>query len=223
MDWPEVVVLLVTYKRTDYAVRTVNALNTHLVYPNLSWHVADDGSGTKHQMAIIDAIGDEFNGRRVLTDTMQAGGTGLNRNTGLQAAFERTPYVLHIEDDWELLEKFDLCTPVRVLMENEGVGVIRFGYIEEDHLATTVPMGGSMWWKLNKKVRGFAFAGHPHLLHKRFHDTYGYYPTGLLPGATEAVFAEKVKKEGGPDILYPTWHPHGIFGHIGTVKAETLL
>lgn len=223
MDWPEVVILLVTFKRTDYAIATIDALKKNLVYPNLSWHVADDGSGEEHQQALINAIGDEYNGRRSLTDAGQVGGTGFNRNVGLSAAFERTSYVLHIEDDWELREQLDLSLYVRVLMEYEGIGMIRFGYIEEGHMARTVLLCELPWWLLQKRARGFVFAGHPHLLHKRLHDAYGLYPEGYLPGETEQLFAERVIRMRGPEILYPTWRPYGVFGHIGTVKAETFL
>jgi hypothetical protein len=220
-EWPEVVILLVTFKRTDCAVRTVLGLKKNLEYPNLSWHVADDGSGPSHQDAIIEAIGDDS---WTLTDAQQRAGTGFNRNTGLQAAFERSPFVLHIEDDWELKYPYNLCPAVCVLQNHQDIGMIRLGYIEYGHLARSVLLCDLVWWELQKNSgHGFVFAGHPHLLHRRFHDAYGWYPQNLLPGMTEAGFASKVIGKEGPKVLYPIWHFCGFFGHIGSVKAETFL
>jgi hypothetical protein len=192
-----------------------------LDYPNLSWHVADDGSGQEHQQAIVDAIG---NMPWTMTDAAQHGGTGYNRNAGLKAAFDRSPYVLHIEDDWKLRYRYDLKPAVCVLKNHADVGMIRLGYIEFGHLARSVLHCDLVWWELQKSSgHGFVFAGHPHLLHRRFHDSYGWYQHGLLPGMTEAKFAAKVVQMGGPKVLYPIWHFCGFFGHIGTVKAETFL
>jgi len=220
-DWPKVVILLVTFKRTDYAVRTIQALKKHLDYPNLSWHIADDGSGEEHQAALIKAIGDM---PWTMTDAAQRGGTGYNRNTGLRAAFQQSSFVLHIEDDWELRERYDLRPAVCVLQNHTDIGMVRLGYIEYGHLARTVLLCDLVWWKLDKASgHGFVFAGHPHLLHRRFHDAYGWYPEGLLPGQTETVFASNVIRRSGPGILYPIWRFGGIFGHIGGVKAEEFL
>lgn len=220
-DWPEVVILLVTYKRTDYAIKTIHGIQQYLHYPNLSWHIADDGSGAEHQLALIGTIGEAS---WSLSDTMQQGGTGLNRNTGLRHCFERTPYVLHIEDDWELREPLDLRPFVNVLVKHEDVGMIRMGYIEAGHLAHTVQLCGQIWWELDKSSKHEnIFAGHPHLLHQRFHESYRYYPEGWLPGSTEDGLAYWVLNMVGPKVLYPLWRPWGIFAHIGTVKAEEFL
>lgn len=221
MNWPEVVILLVTFKRTDYAIRTIRALKERLDYPNLWWHIADDGSGGEHQQALVSAI--DTPGQISLTDTAQADGTGYNRNVGLRAAFERTPYVLHIEDDWELSEPYTLFPAMKVLTENLGVGMIRFGFLDAGHRGTTVAYSGRVWWELQKANNNFVFAGHPHLLHRRFHDSYGFYPQGLLPGATEETFARNVMRRIGPRILFPIYHNWGLFNHIGATKAEAFL
>jgi len=221
MEWPEVVILLVTFKRTECAIRTVNGLKEHLIYPNLRWHVADDGSGEEHQNAIIEAIGEP--GKMSLTDAAQTNGTGYNRNIGLNAAWHHSPLVLHIEDDWELKYDYDLRAAVRVLTKHENVGMIRFGYLEYGHTAESVLLADLVWWDLKKSGHSHVFAGHPHLLHKRFHEAYGMYPEGLLPGATELGFCDQVNGKNGPRILYPIWHFCGFFGHIGDIKAEAYL
>lgn len=223
MEWPEVVILLVTFKRTKYALQVVEGLKAHLHYPNLWWHIADDGSGEDHQKAILEAI--DRPGYVSLTDANQRGGTGYNRNIGLRAAFKRTPYVLHIEDDWELEQHLDLREAVGVLMKNDDIGMVRFGYLEAGHVGKSVSLAGSgrVWWDLQKDSgHTHIFAGHPHLLHQRLHDAYGMYPEKLLPGPTEGGFAAEVIKRKGPRILYPTWRDW-MFGHIGTIKAEAYL
>jgi len=220
-EWPEVVICLVTFKRTDYAVAVVEGLKKNLVYPNLSWHIADDGSGDKHQDAIIQAIGDM---PWTLTDAHQRGGTGFNRNMGLEASFARSPYVLHIEDDWALKQEYILRPAVEVLRDNPDIGMVRLGYLEAGHVGRTRDLANLIWWQLDKDSgHRFVFAGHPHLLHARFHDAYGWYQKNLLPGLTEAAFATHFLLTDGPEIIYPIWHFTGFFAHIGSVKAETLL
>jgi len=220
-DLPKVVILLITYKRTDYALRTIRSIKEHLDYPDLYWVVGDDGSGEEHQQALLEAIGDP---NCVLSDARQRAGTGYNRNQGLKHAFARTPYVLHVEDDWELSEPLDLRPAVEVLVTHTDVGMVRLGYIEEGHLARTVSLCGRLWWELDKRSgHTNIFAGHPHLLHRRFHEGYKYYPEGWLPGATEDGLAYWVTQIDGPKVLYPLWRPWGIWHHIGTVKAEEFL
>jgi len=221
MDYPEVVICLVTFKRTEYAVKVVQSLKDYLQYPNLSWHIADDGSGETHQNAIIETIGDQ---PWTLTDAKQAGGTGHNRNLGLQTAFKRTDYVLHIEDDWVLTRPYNIAPHIQILRDYPEIGMIRMGYIEEGHVAHSRNMAGLMWWQLHKDSgHGFVFAGHPHLLHRRFHENYGWYAENLLPGLTECAFADKFLKSEGPQIIYPIWHFGGFFAHIGSVKAQEFL
>ena len=222
MEWPEVVILLVTFKRTECALATVKGLKENLDYPNLRWHVADDGSGKEHQNAIIEAINEP--GKMSLTDAAQRGGTGYNRNVGLNTAWNHSPFVLHIEDDWALKHRYDLRAAVTVLKEHEDVGMIRLGYLEYGHMAKSVLLANLVWWDLQKTGHSHVFAGHPHLLHKRFHDAYGMYPEGLLPGHTELGLCDSVNaKRNGPRILYPIWHFCGFFAHIGSVKAEAYL
>ncbi len=44
-EWPEVVALVITYRRKELALREIASIKEFLDYPNLTWHIADDGSG----------------------------------------------------------------------------------------------------------------------------------------------------------------------------------
>lgn len=44
MDWPKIWCILATYKRTETALETIDSLREYLIYPNIHFHIADDGS-----------------------------------------------------------------------------------------------------------------------------------------------------------------------------------
>ena len=42
-EWPEVAILIITYRRLALATEQIRSIKEFLDYPNLSWHIADDG------------------------------------------------------------------------------------------------------------------------------------------------------------------------------------
>jgi len=55
-ELPRVAIVLVTYARTKYAVRTAESVCKNLIYPNVGWYVGDDGSPPEHMQAILDVL-----------------------------------------------------------------------------------------------------------------------------------------------------------------------
>lgn len=57
---PQLCIILITYLRTEMAVRTINGIVDKLDYPKelVSWYVADDGSPYEHMAAIFKTITD---------------------------------------------------------------------------------------------------------------------------------------------------------------------
>jgi len=98
-----------------------------------------------------------------------------------------------------------------------------------DIRARTWAHGGHVYWKLDKEphIEGTpVFTGHPSLRHRRYREAYGRYPEGLTPGDTELAYAWQFRMgpQAAPGIVWPAdYLASGLFGHIGTVKTESLL
>ncbi len=217
-DWPQVSVLLITYKRLPLALRTLTGLRVNLEYPGpLHVHIADDGSGGDHIERLVAEA--RLDPRVVSVTSTNAGraGVGASMNMGQRVCWQRSDFVLWLEDDWELYRRLNLCTAVRCLQECLDVGMIRYGYLQKGMTGTIKAGGGDLWWRLSWESEDpYVFAGHAALRHKRFYEAYGDYPEGLAPGETEAAMAVRVNERRGPVILWPAeigcW---GVFGHIG--------
>jgi hypothetical protein len=211
-DWPIVCVLLVTYKRTELAVRTVLGVRKYLQYPpeRVIWHIADDGSSKEHIQAIQDAIGVGHG----FTNAKRRG-VGVSQNMGMDACLQRADYILWLEDDWELVAPFDLTPCVRVLAEREDIGMVRLGYISPGITGTLISGAGRLWWKLDKGPT-YTFTGHAALRHRRFCEAYGHYTEWLAPGATELHYCGHFNGTPGPAVVVPAFTGEwGPFGHIG--------
>jgi len=55
-NWPRLAILLLTYKRTEYALRTVRGICNHLDYQPRAWYIADDGTPGDHVQQILDEL-----------------------------------------------------------------------------------------------------------------------------------------------------------------------
>lgn len=215
-----ITIILQTYKRTDVALRTVRAALRHLSGPDLRWYIADDGSPAEHVTAIRELLPDaEWHSERR--------GYGANANTAWRLA--QTPLTLWLEDDWELTQPLDLAPYARLLLERDEVGMVRLGVLNLDIKGRTWGHDGRLYWTLDHVPHHDGtpvFTGHPSLRHVRYREVYGWYPEGLSPGDTELAYAYQYRMGplSGPAILWPVNYPaYGLFGHIGSVKTETLL
>lgn len=216
-EYPEVAILMTTYKRTDTAVRTIAGIRNHLDYPNVSWFVSDDGSEQSHLTALAQAL----KGCRARWYNSNRRGVGHGMNTCLAKIFQETPFVMILEDDWELRQDLDLRPYVRLLAANEDVGMIRMGLMSPGLSAELVHYEGQLWWKFNRNGYQYIFTGHAALRHRRFFERVGYYEEGATPGQTEVDMCYKytVAPEA-PAILWPAhFGDFGPFAHIG---AESL-
>lgn len=218
-DYPEICILLTTYKRTEVACRTIEALRRNFQWPNISWYISDDGSDPAHIRSLYDAIGPTYTTHFFDSEHR---GVGLGMNHCLLEMWDKgIEFVLSMEDDWELTNTLVVDPFVRALQNHPEHGMIRFGYLAANLLGYLVSEEGMLYWRLDNNGETYRFAGHPHLKHRRFHDPsmggYGYYDVGLAPGMTELSMCGKVNQKSGPDILYPaTGGAWGFFGHIGS-------
>ena len=211
-------VVLITYKRTDYAVRTVRALNANLHYPNWGWYVSDDGSPREHMQQVEENI--DAGDRHLVGSHTESISYGAGCNRALNEAFSQGQLVLMLEDDWELSQPLDVWKWAALLMERPDIGMVRMGYLNVGLGANLIGHNGSLYWMLDdtesRHHSTFAFAGHPALIHQRFFDSYGGYPEKWQPGDTELRMCWQVASQQGPAIVWPVeLGAAGPFAHIG--------
>ena len=215
--YPPVMILIITYRRLRLAIETIKSVKANLVYPNIGFHIADDGSNTSEHpsyvQSLVDEIGPEYS---ITVSDSKRGGVGKNMNLGIQAVLDRADLWLHLEDDWALRGKLDLLPCVQLLMENETVGMVRLGRLSAGIKAETLAGANKMWWRLKKNSDTYVFSGNAALRHRRFHSHYGPYKEGLMPGQTELVHCNKFNTTPGPDIVWPAWlNTEQTFSHLG--------
>lgn len=219
-----VVIILQTYRRTDVALRTIQAAHHYLHYPDLRWYVADDGSPGDHYLACVTAL--EALGARLIGSHSERRGYGGNCNAAWDAAHAVGALTLWLEDDWELTRDVDLYPFAALLMEREDIGMVRLGYLNTGITARCDAHGDMLYWLLDREpVKGscYSFTGHPSLRHIRYRQAYGDYPTDHPPGETEVIYAHHYRFGDGPWIVWPVdWPQWGYFKHIGVVKTENL-
>ncbi len=214
-------VLIITYERTEIAIRTIQALKRNLQCDpsKLYFHLADDGSQKQHIRALIDEI-HTFCPNRVSVTVAQRRGVGVSMNLGQQACFNKTENILWLEDDWELQYPLDPNLYMEVLNNNKDIGMIRLGYISPGIKGELTSYNGRLWWKLAKGPT-YTFTGHAAFRHQRFFKAYGKYQHNLTPGETELYMCGTFNNTKGPDILLPAWTGEwGAFAHIGSLSFK---
>lgn len=213
-------ILIITYTRTETALRTIRALGRNLEYPpeRLYFHIADDGSPGTHVKQLMDAI-HEFCPNKITLSNSQRQGVGVSMNLGQRACFERADYILWLEDDWELVHPFNPTSCMELLRDDHTLGMIRLGYVSPGIQGEIISGANRLWWRL-KKGPTYTFSGHASIRHRRFYDAYGRYQTTLAPGATELYMCGTFNNTAGPDVVVPVYNEYGIFAHIGTVSLK---
>jgi len=232
MEWPKVWLLFATFKRTTVALRTIETLKQHLHYPNLHWHVCDDGSGKTddgtdrwHVGVLTEAIAAFY--PEVTWHEMDTPpghfNTGGNINRGIRAAQQNGCSLYHLNfDDWALFRDLDIRPMVDVLDHEEQVGFIRLSYHVPGHGLLTVRYDaprlnkGYMWlrivrnWSLGNNLGdrdNYLVSTQPYVAHTRFHDAYGWHPENCTPGLAEIGMSNQYINsplgESGPQILFP--------------------
>ena len=215
-----ITIVLQTFKRTSYALKTIAAACELLHYQGeLRWYVADDGSPAEHWFQVMDALphATAFHSARR--------GYGANANAAWDAAPSRLTFWL--EDDWVLREPLDLTPHAYALMDCPELGMIRLGYIDPLMLEPSRDFAGRRYHTIPRDwpdTSFYAFTGHPSLRHARYRQAYGDYPEGLGPGDTELAYAYQYRTHDGPLIVWPQgYDAGGSWDHIGEIKTETML
>jgi hypothetical protein len=215
-----IVITFLTYKRTDYALQTLESVLKYLHYDgDLLWYVADGGSPQAHFQPVVDKIKESG---KMVGGHSEALSPGANWNKSIVEASRYSPLYFRLEDDFELLRDFDLTPYANALQENWGVGMIRLGYLPVGLVAETIGYLGKVYFNIQKSHQ-YCYAGHPFLAHNRLNQVYGFFKEGLIPGDTELEFDGRLRTTQGPMVWYPAEiAPNGPFAHIGTIKVTDL-
>lgn len=212
-DWPPVIALIITYRRLDLALETIRSVRFRVDYPNIGFHIADDGSGPEYMARLLEEIGPTYS--VTVSDACQQG-VGRSMNLGMKEVLNRADLWLHLEDDWVLPDTLDLRPCVQVLVEDETLGMVRLGRLAAGLEAVSYSGAGKLWWRLKKGSDTYVFCGNAALRHRRFHEAYGDYKIGLQPGQTELWYCGRFNAREGPDIVWPAWLTYEqTFQHIG--------
>lgn len=226
-DLPPLAIGLVTYKRTAEAIETIRSTCDRLVYPKelIGWYVGDDGSPEAHHNALIKEI--QENGFHVIghhndrfrEDRSYNCGQGWNKTLGI--CHQYSDFVLWLEDDWRLDSILDLRPYVKILKENEQVGIVTFRILSVGADVHTVGSNGQVYLKYLRTTQ-YAYSGNPLLRHARYVRHYGEFAEDRSPGLIELHQDDQYRLDvkNGPEIWRPAdLDPWGGWHHIGTDKT----
>lgn len=227
-----VAVMFLTYaaekdsKRRAYAQQCLGALANRLSFNEgeLIWHIADDGSYEGYVDELenqLPKLGTSSNSKR--------SGYGGNYNEATQTLHDIADIILPIEDDWELVKKFDISGLVRALEQNnDGMECIRLGYLGwTNTLAGTLIQAANQTFLLFNpewSTENHVFAGHPRLETVSFEREVGPWPVGLRQGFTEMEVCKRPEARTG--VAWPldadinaSQDYCSMFAHIGSEQA----
>lgn len=220
-------IVLLTYQRTEYAVRTIEALEKNLA-PTVDWQwiICDDGSDPAHVARLANTVTYGHGNDNLLAVHSQRSSYGAIANAGLSRAWEAGYDVtLMLEDDWECQPGLDIHRHLDVVTYDDRIGAIRMGYMSTGAQGTLEIMQhrpGAYWVLDDADTRLtslFAWAGHPALVHRRYFAVHGMYPERWQPGETEIKMCWQYGNFA-PYIVWPAeFGVVGPWAHIGTVKS----
>lgn len=205
-----VTVIITTYdsgdgRRTVKLAQTIKELIFKLEYDNLHYIVTDDSIPEVHEknVAFARTAFETNNIPHTIINTNRMG-VGFGKNNALKLAFQSSPYVLLMEDDWLLSKKLDLYPHVKTLSEYSDIGMIRYGYLGGDMTAQLTSYGGTTYWKLLHKSGFYVYSGQVSLRSKNWYDRVGYHVEGIQAGKEEEELCHRYNDmQDVPVILWP--------------------
>lgn len=226
--WPDITVLIVTYRRPKVIRQVIQRYELFLQYPGrLIWRLADDGSPPGY----IAELQKEFARLDFRVTVTQRGGFGANLNNGLRAAHKDSPYVFLTEDDWATLDYVNLTKGVWLLESIPGIGLVRYDEIGIfskytgavlKHETLNKKDSWARYLILDSENRYIYPGGHPNLVHKRYYDAYGLYKEGGEIASVERAFSNVLKTRKGPAVVVMTEYAgQSKFTHIAKTWKGT--
>lgn len=220
---PTLAIVLLTYERTDLALRTIQGICENLDYPKRSWYIADDGSSLEHVKRLVDELQSKGESLYAMHNQTFADRPFCGRgwNHALQRVHNLTNFVLWIEDDWHLDIKLDIRPYIRLLLEREDVGIVTFRGLTDGLQTEVACHNGRHYLKIMRSGthHSMAYSGNPLIRHVRYLE-YGLFSPFDTPGDIEVDCDNRYRGHIGPDIWRPAdMNPWGCFGHIGNERT----
>jgi len=229
-ELPTISIALVTCKRLDVAMRTVTSTCANLGYPRdrRGWYIGDDGSPEgefsmikKQVLGLGENLFGDHNQRMRNPGQEDTFFAGKGWNLALGLSHQRSDFVLWLEDDWELDHPLDLVPYVRLLQENDEVGMVSFRILSVGNEVKTVGHDGLHYLEYMRTTQ-YSYSGNPQLRHARYTKHYGVFAEDVNPGGIELNQDDKYRLDvnNGPKIWRPAGiDPWGAWKHIGQEKS----
>lgn len=213
--FPDITVIIPTMNRVSILIGTLQRLVAGLAYSgSISYLIGNDGDHNLEK--VLRAEGFSENQFRVLNH-LERKGLGGNYNRLIAAS--ETDIMLSTQDDYFLTRTLHLDEHVLKLTEDESAGWIRLRLTQGQDFNAIVK---HRYWEVQWCSTGYYIASdQPHLMHRRFHDTYGLYDEGLRVGDTENNWCWRTKALGQenpewPKVLIPVdWPCDNSWVHVG--------
>jgi hypothetical protein len=224
-------VVLLTAHRLDYAQITLKSLLTNLSLPdgvNLHVHIASDGDDQAY-IDTLKAIVRHSGHMETSVSNSEGRGYGANYNLAMQTVHQipGVEWVLPLEDDWELVRKFDVSPVLSILDRYDPAhyltGCVRLGYMgyTQELIGSFFKHRDLNWILLHPdSPEPHVFAGHPRIETVWWEKAVGPWTEGLQPGATEFEVAHR--ESARAHVVWPVdlVKPCGdAFVHIGTIRS----
>ena len=222
---PCVTVVITTHNRTRVAEETVKHLCKNLKYGNLRYAISDDRSNAGHVDRLVETFRNcGIEDVKVLETDNERYGLGTALNNGLEYAWEESEFVLTVEDDWILERNLDLSPHVKMMLDDDTIGMIRLG-IQNLSVRTRYRNGYDRVTS-NGKDRIYAFTLQVALRRKMMFDKIGAFLENAKPQFVEESmlyrYNEYSRAHDDCRILIPTAIRSGVmddkslfFIHVG--------
>ncbi len=173
MNWPTVSVNIPTFNRPDILSRTINLLKENLHYSGeIHYRVGNDGDRLDDLHPDIEII----SGPR----------RGLGANLNKLIMTTETDIMMQMDDDHWLIQPMALDRHIARLRDDTRAGWIRLmGIAAHEYTADLID---DYWYVRWDSKFTYIPSNRPHLKHRRFHEFFGLYPSGLKLGQTEESF-----------------------------------
>ena len=126
-------------------------------------------------------------------------GVGASWNQGLQVALQESPLVMNIDDDWLLLQPYDLTPWAAMLLEDEAIGSVHLSAPYPGASGTIEPRKHGWVVRLNR--HNLAAGLRAALYHQRYFDAYGFFDEGISAWEMERLYNERFCQNAGPETV----------------------
>lgn len=218
VNWPQVSVLFVTFKRVHLLRRTVETFLLHTDYAPLQLVVTDDGSPESIQTEISKLPFD----LRIFSRRNH--GLGANMNCGLRACTGK--YTLVLQDDWECRGPGSyLKDAVRILEEKATIGLVRFYGVNPEVDASRQIGTLPNWWEIERprivtSQNRNIYSDTPHLRTREFSEHVGPYREDLPMEECELDYQDRFLQQSQLSAAYSTVYNNATFVHIGAAESH---